>query len=211
MGACAEVILYGDLISDALVCGSGSADIKPITITEPGIYTIEAEDCDGYAPINVNVMPAVSTMPLTAEAGQTYHASDYGVDGFDPVTAVEKTYNTIEEASDEYVHSKITTDNYYLDFYVENITDASAIMGYKTSVKAGFKDKTTGDWVNNKTSGMLYGQGAKNVTLTGWEIKNGVCYYDYTYIDYNGNFRTVSQNTPIRETELTNLKIEKVG
>lgn len=99
------MILDGGLITTALCGGSGSANIKSLAITEPGIYTIEAEDCDGYAPINVNVLPAVSTMPLTAVAGNTYHASDYEVDGFDPVEAVgsdkDKLYDIITGNTEE--------------------------------------------------------------------------------------------------------------
>lgn len=80
-----------------MMSGGEGGKVKPITITENGVYNAP-EGYVGFAPVDVNVKSTAVIQPLSVSEPGVYNASDYGCDGFDPVNVSDKYKNLYEQA-----------------------------------------------------------------------------------------------------------------
>lgn len=86
------------LCAGLMLSGKGkSAKLIPIGISENGTYT-PPTDYDGFSSVVVNVQATANIQPLTVVEPATYHAADYGCDGFDPVIVSDKYKKLYEYA-----------------------------------------------------------------------------------------------------------------
>ena len=74
-----------------------SAKLIPIGISENGTYT-PPTGYDGFSSVTVNVQATANIQSLTVVEPATYHAADYGCDGFDPVIVSDKYKKLYEYA-----------------------------------------------------------------------------------------------------------------
>ena len=84
------MILSDGILTDAITGGGGTGGkAKAKTVTKNGVYAITDEEKSegyvGYSPVTVDVPTGANIIPLTVTANGTYHAADYGCNGFDPV------------------------------------------------------------------------------------------------------------------------------
>lgn len=79
------------------LANSKGGKVKPITITENGVYNAP-EGYVGFEPVTVDVQAAANIQPLTVVEPGVYNASDYGCDGFDPVNVSDKYKKLYEQA-----------------------------------------------------------------------------------------------------------------
>lgn len=73
------------------------AKLIPIGISENGTYT-PPTGFDGFSSVTVNMQATVNIQSLTVVEPATYHAADYGCDGFDPVIVSDKYKKLYEYA-----------------------------------------------------------------------------------------------------------------
>lgn len=193
-----------------MMSGGGSARLTTLKATENKTYSPPA-GYDGFSEVDVKVAVTPRTKSLQAEIGKIYHASDYDCDGFTPVTAVGKTYDTLQDAYEDLTKTEVTADygtqNVYIKFSAVFLANGSI------DIKGGLADKSTGEFIQGTTGGTTLGANPKYARLVSWYIKNGVYWYDVEYANdtYPQGGGIIHLNTPIREAQLSNFGIDKVG
>lgn len=144
---------------------------KAKTITKNGVYAITDEEKSegyvGYSPVTVDVPTGANIIPLTVTANGTYHAADYGCDGFDPVNV---------NVPDRY-------DKGYQDGYQKGYEDGQENGKYTFPDDTPYEDITNitgGDSVTDETLGV-------QIKTTTWYDENGTYHTQTKVYDLSGN------------------------
>lgn len=164
--------MIGGLISYALSSGlDGGGKAKAKTITKNGVYAITDEEKSkgyvGYSPVTVDVPTGANIIPLTVTANGTYHAADYGCDGFDPVNV---------NVPDRY-------DEGYQDGYQKGYEDGQENGKYTFPDNTPYEDIVNivgGDNVTDETLGV-------QIKTTTWYDENGSYNTATKVYDLSGN------------------------
>ena len=179
------MILGGGLITQALAGGGSSGGkVKPITITENGVYNAP-EGYVGFEPVTVDVpdryqegydkghddgVKSVVISPLTVTANGTYSAADYSCNGFDPVNVnVPDRYQEGYEDGQEHGKYTFPDGTSYSD--VVNIVGGDAI----TDETLGVQVRTTETYGESmySTKTIVYDlSGNPLSTLRDWGFAN---------------------------------------
>ena len=172
-----------DIVSSliAVQMGGTGGKAKAKTITKNGAYAITDEEKSegyvGYSPVTVDVPTGANIIPLTVTANGTYHAADYGCDGFDPVNV---------NVPDRY-------DEGYQDGYQKGYEDGQENGGYT------FPDGTPYDDIVNITGA--------DTNITDETIGISIVHLKYTdELGYlNWDIRAYSAEFPDHEKYFHNL------
>lgn len=180
------MILDGGLILQALAGGesSGGGKVKPITITENGVYNAP-EGYVGFEPVTVDVpdryqegydkghddgVKSVVISPLTVTANGTYSAADYSCNGFDPVNVnVPDRYQEGYEDGQEHGKYTFPDGTSYSD--VVNIVGGDAITDETLGVQVRTTETYGEDMYSTQT--IVYDlSGNPLSTLRSWGFAN---------------------------------------
>lgn len=162
-----------DIVSSliAVQMGGTGGKAKAKTITKNGVYAITDEEKSegyvGYSPVTVDVPTGANIIPLTVTANGTYHAADYGCDGFDPVNV---------NVPDRY-------DEGYHDGYQKGYEDGQENGKYTFPDDTPYEDITNitgGDSVTDETLGV-------QIKTTTWYDENGTYHTATKVYDLSGN------------------------
>ena len=179
------MILGGGLITQALAGGGSSGGkVKPITITENGVYNAP-EGYVGFEPVTVDVpdryqegydkghddgVKSVVISPLTVTANRTYSAADYSCNGFDPVNVnVPDRYQEGYEDGQEHGKYTFPDGTSYSD--VVNIVGGDAVADETLGVQVRTTETYGESMYSTKT--IVYDlSGNPLSTLRDWGFAN---------------------------------------
>ena len=179
------MILGGGLITQALAGGGSSGGkVKPITITENGVYNAP-EGYVGFEPVTVDVpdryqegydkghddgVKSVVISPLTVTANGTYSAADYSCNGFDPVNVnVPDRYQEGYEDGQEHGKYTFPDGTSYSD--VVNIVGGDAVADETLGVQVRTTETFGESMYSTKT--IVYDlSGNPLSTLRDWGFAN---------------------------------------
>lgn len=179
------MILDGGLILQALAGGGSSGGkVKPITITENGVYNAP-EGYVGFEPVTVDVpdryqegydkghddgVKSVVISPLTVTANGTYSAADYSCNGFDPVNVnVPDRYQEGYEDGQEHGKYTFPDGTSYSD--VVNIIGGDAVADETLGVQVRTTETYGEDMYSTQT--IVYDlSGNPLSTLRSWGFAN---------------------------------------
>lgn len=179
------MILDGGLILQALAGGGSSGGkVKPITITENGVYNAP-EGYVGFEPVTVDVpdryqegydkghddgVKSVVISPLTVTANGTYSAADYSCNGFGPVNVnVPDRYQEGYEDGQEHGKYTFPDGTSYSD--VVNIVGGDAVADETLGVQVRTTETYGEDMYSTQT--IVYDlSGNPLSTLRSWGFAN---------------------------------------